>query len=209
MKRTINVDQANWLAQTIERNRAMYGGLKMMTDEPPKGDPPAGDAPLGEAGIKALEAEREARKAAQQDLTNLRTEFDGVKTTLAEAFGIKPDASKGGDDVLAAVQKGLEEIKHEAAVLRLANEHKITDKDDLELLSSARDAGAMEKLAARLAAKADAGADPEAEKKQERKPGPRPDLSQGGKERQPAPESLPGVPRMAAAFEDAMNAKTH
>lgn len=199
MKRTtLSPRDAAWLNATFVRNASRFGGWKMMAEpEPkpdpvidpktsPKPDPKPDDEPLGDGGKKALQAERDARKA-------LETEMADLKKSIAEAFGVKPASDKDAD-VLVAVQESLAEIKRESAVLRLANEHQITDKDDLELLAATHDPDAQGKLAARLAAKKDDG------------PGtPKPDLSQGPKGDQPKPDSLPGVPRMAAAFDDAMN----
>lgn len=127
------------------------------------------EQPLGEPGKKALEDERAARKQAENDLKALRGEFDTFKSSLSEAFGVKPD--KGGDDTLATVQAELAQIRHEAAVYQLAAQHNITDSGDLELLKAAT-AEQASKLAERLAAKAEADS----------KPGtPKPDLSQGAK----------------------------
>ena len=202
---TLTPQHAAWLAETIERNRARFGGMRMMADDPnPKPDPKKADEPkpdeskLGDAGQRAIQAEREARKKAEQDLASLRTEFDGFKTSLTEAFGVKPDKDKDDNETLATIQQQLADMRGESEVLRLANEHSITDKDDLELLSSAKDSEARSKLAVRLAAKAD-DTDPK------KKPGPRPDLTQGPKGEEQQRESLPGVPRMAQALEDAIN----
>lgn len=204
MKRTtLSPESTAWLESTMRRNRERFGGLRMMADEPKPDDPPAGDPkqdePLGEGGKKAIEAEREARKKAEQEFAALRGEFGDFKKSLSEAFGIKPEKGKPDDDTLATIQQQLAGMQHEAAVLRLANEHRITDADDLELLGSTKDAEAMSKLAVRLAKKADDTPDPK------KKPGPRPDLSQGPKGEPPNRETLPGVPRMAQAFEDAIN----
>lgn len=198
MKSTIlSPRDAAWLSETFARNSARFGGWKMMADDPkpdpvkdPKTDPEKDepkpdDEPLGDGGKKALQAERDARKALENEMADL-------KKSIAEAFGVKPSADKDSD-VLATVQTELADMRHEAAVLRFANQHQITDADDLALLGGVKDADAMGKLAARLAAKKDDG------------PGtPKPDLSQGPKGDQPKPDSLPGVPRMAAAFDDAM-----
>lgn len=142
----------------------------------PQGDPKADETksaeqPLGEPGKKALESERAARKKAEEDLTALRTEFDGFRSQLGEAFGVKPSADKGDGDTLQQVQQQLAQMQHESAVYRLAAQHQITDDGDLELLKAAS-GDAMPRLAERLAAKAEA----------ETKPGtPKPDATQGGK----------------------------
>jgi hypothetical protein len=144
----------------------------------PEGDPKATEAKpespkaaeesLGEGGKKALEAERSARQQAETDLKALRSEFDGFKSSLSEAFGVKP-ATGDGSDALKTMQEQLNQMQRDTSVYRLAAQHSITDEEDLELLRSAKDEAAMTKLAGRLAAKAD------------EKPGiPKPDSTQGG-----------------------------
>lgn len=195
MKRTtLTPREAAWLSETFARNSSRFAGWSMMADPDPKADPPGDpkpdpkpdDEPLGDGGKKALQAERDARKA-------LETEIADLKKSIAEAFGVKPSADKDAD-VLATVQQQLAEMKRESAVLRLANEHQITDADDLALLGATHDPDAQAKLAARLASKKDDGPST-----------PKPDLSQGPKGDTPKPDALPGVPRMAQAFDDAMN----
>lgn len=190
---------AAWLAQTIHKRREQFAGWRMEADpaSSPGGDPAPGAAPgqaeknepLGEGGKKALDAERDARKAAEQELTKLRGEFDSFKSALTEAVGIKPEKGKE-DDTLTQVQRQLSQMQLENDVLRLATQHRITDSDDLDLLRSATDAQAREKLAGRLAARADAET-----------PGtPKPDSTQGGKG-DPAPaDPGPGLPRLMAAY---------
>lgn len=133
----------------------------------PQSEPKGDNEPLGEGGIKALESEREARKQAESDLSALRKDFDGFKTKLSEAFGIK-SATDDGSDALSQVQQQLASMQHETAVYRAAAKHEITDEGDLELLRSATDEAAMTKLAERLAARADAPSTP------------KPDSTQGG-----------------------------
>lgn len=199
MKRTtLNPRDAAWLSETFERNRSRFGGYRMQADptdppaDPPKADPKP-DEPLGEGGKRALEAERTARKALEMQVAELAPLKEQM-TALAAAFGVKANEGDKGADVLATVQQQLAQIQRDNAVLALANEHGITDKGDLELLkSSALEGDALAGMAARL-------------KPAESAPGtPKPDLSQGPKGDQPKPESLPGVPRMAQAFDDAMN----
>lgn len=162
------------------RVRLRLKGTSMSDPKPTATPEPTKDAapkptegePLGEGGKAAIEAEREARKAAEAQFKALKGEFDRFKDSLSKAFGVEP--AKGDNaDTLKTVQDQLTAMQHESAVLRLANEHKITDKDDLEILGSAKDTEAMQKLAARLAAKADEDA-------KKNSPGPRADLTQGG-----------------------------
>jgi len=200
MKRTtLNPNDVAWLSETFERNRARFGGFKMQLDpatppaDPAKTDPKPDDEPLGEGGKRALEAERTARKALEAQVADLAPLKEQM-TALAAAFGVKADAGDKGADVLATVQQQLAQIQRENAVLALANEHGITDKSDLDLLkSSALEGDALAGMAARLKP-ADPG------------PGlPKPDGSQGGKGEPLKPEALPGVPRLAQAFDEALN----
>lgn len=194
---------AAWLADTIAKRRRQFSGWRMEADptpptpgEPkPAADPAKGDEPLGEGGKKALEAEREKRKAAETDLAKLRGEFDAFRTALTEAVGIKPE--KGNDaDALTQVQKQLAQMQRDNAVFRVAAEHGITDKNDLDLLQSATDEQAMSKLAGRLAAKA------------ESTPGtPKPDTTQGGKGDAAKPDVAPGMARLRQAYETSEDAK--
>ena len=200
MKRTIlNPRDAAWLADTIQKRRQQFAGWRMeaepAADAPPaepvgKADTQVGDEPLGEPGKKALDAERDARKAAEGQLSTLRGEFDAFKTALTEAVGVKPEKGKDADP-LAQVQQQLAQMQRENAVFRIAADFGISDKDDLDLLRSATDEQAMSKLAGRLAAKADAT------------PGtPKPDATQGGTGGSVKPEVAPGQARLRQAYAD-------
>lgn len=134
------------------------------TTTPPK---PA-DEPLGDGGKKALEAERSARAQAEADLKALRSEFDGFKSSLSEAFGVK-STTDDGSDALQQMQDQLNSMQRDTAVFRLAAQHRITDEDDLDLLRSAKDEAAMTKFAERLAATAGTNSGT-----------PKPDATQGG-----------------------------
>lgn len=156
----------------------------------------SGDEPLGEPGKKALEAERDARRSAESELTALRGEFESFRTSLTEALGVK-SKGKDGSDTLSQVQEQLAQMKRDNSVLALANEHKITDKDDLDLLRSTSDDEARSKLAARLAAKA---ADVPSV--------PKPDATQGAKGDPARPDPGPGFPRLAAAYAESSTTKS-
>lgn len=188
---TLTPAQTAWLTATFDRNRTAFGGARMVaTDGEPekaaadadageagkaaaKGDGKAsGDEALGEGGKRALEAERDARKAAEDQVKALKGEFDGFKTALTTALGIKPDEGNKGQDALTVVQDQLAAMQRESAVLRLANEHKITDAEDLEILATAKDADSMKKLAERLA--------PKEQERDAKSRTPKPDRSQGG-----------------------------
>lgn len=201
MKRNLlSPRDAAWLANTMQKRRSQFAGWRMEADPAPADAPPAdpapssadkdGDEPLGEGGKKALDAERDARKAAEGQLSALRGEFDAFKTALTEAVGVKPEKGKEGDP-LTQVQQQLAQMQRENAVFRIAAEHSITDKDDLDLLRSATDEQAMSKLAGRLAEKA------------AETPGtPKPDATQGGTGGSVKADVAPGVARLRQAYAD-------
>ena len=200
MKRTtLSARDTAWLAETLAR-RLGKTGLQMMADDPPK-DPPA-DPPKddddGKGGKSAVLADLAKERKARQALEDQVKELAPLKeqmTALAAAFGVKPDAGNKDADVLATVQARMAQMERDSAVKDAAIAHGITEPKDLELLkSSALEGDALAAMAERLKPVAIDG-----------KPTPKPDLSQGGKGEPLKPETLPGVPRLAQAFEDAMN----
>lgn len=159
-------------------------------------DPEPADDNLGDAGKRALTAEREARKAAEAATKTLQSELAELKGNLAQVFGGKPDADADGAALVQQLQAQVTQMQAEQAVLTLANTHGITDDADLALLRAATAPEARESLAARLAPGEGAGGGAG---------GPKPDLTQGVKGEPVRADALPGVPRMAQAFDDAMN----
>lgn len=106
---------------------------------------------------------------------DLEAKLNGIRDALKAAAGVE-DKKADDEQVLASVRDELAALRHENAVEKVARRHGITDDDDLALIATARDAEAMDKLAARLAPKADEGVD----KSKPGKPGtPKPDPSQG------------------------------
>lgn len=86
-------------------------------------------------------------------------------------------------------------MQHENTVERVARVNGITDDADIEFLRSAKDEDHMNKLAVRLKAASEPAA-----------PGtPKPDRTQGPQGSDNKPDPGPGVPRLAQAFEDALN----
>lgn len=196
-----------WLANTMNRRRAEFGGWSMEADPsatPPAPPAPAGEAKsdgtevtLGDAGKKAIEAEREARKAAEGKVKQLESDFTTMKSALLEAFGVKPDKGADNSDVLKQVQDQLSQMQRENAVLALANAHGITDQADLDLLKQSNLQGdALAAMAARL-------------KPAEQKPGtPKPDSTQGGSGEPAKPNPGPGLPRLQAAYANSSTTKS-
>jgi len=130
------------------------------TPKAPAGDPPtgAGDAPLGEPGIKALQAERDARAAAEQALADFRKEIADSKKTAEQ---------KAADDLATAQRDAAESaakaLKYEVAATKgiaLTSAHRLSGNTLAEIEA---DAERFKAEQAEVPAK-----------------GPRPDRSQGG-----------------------------
>jgi hypothetical protein len=142
--------------------------------ETTQGDP----ADLGDKGKQALQAERQARSTAEKQVKLLEAQVQAISeaqtkqnNALAEAFGLKPEDTTDVGRLASQVtslQEQFAATQRANAVLTVANQHGITDKDDLELLQSAKDEDAMRRIAARIST---AGAGPST---------PKPDLTQGG-----------------------------
>lgn len=148
-------------------------GAVKPTDE--SGEPKPTDDPLGPGGLKALQAEREARQKIEKELREFKDGQVEQAKKLAEALGIKTEGAKP-EDAVTELQKQIQQMQRDNLVYRIATDpaHVITDKDDLELIKLATDEEQMRKLATRLAKKAEA--------ETEQKPGrrfPKQDTSQG------------------------------
>lgn len=151
---------------------------------------PSADEQLGENGKKALDREREARRALEGQMTQMREAF-------AAALGIKQDGKADPNEAFADLAQKVTDMQHENAVLRLANQHNITDEGDLALLRATKDGDALGALAARLAGNADK--EPSA---------PKPDSTQGSRgEGDPKPQHKPGIDRLRAAVTEALATK--
>ncbi|SFO59902.1 hypothetical protein [Amycolatopsis rubida] len=142
--------------------------------EPPAGDPPkeaAKEEPLGEGGIKALQAERDARKALEKKLEGL-----APLEKLAAALGATGGAEQGKTEIeqiterLANHEKQLAEANEARWRAEVANAKKLTPEQAAELRGSTAEelaAHADRLLALFPTAPASSGT-------------PRPDPSQGG-----------------------------
>lgn len=103
----------------MHRNRLPFY-LRLVTDPPePRdgGNPPAGGSggdQLGEGGIKALQNERDARKAAEKAYTDAKAAWEAEKTTLSQQLASVTDQST---KALAEAQTRAADA--EAKVLRL------------------------------------------------------------------------------------------
>lgn len=149
---------------------AAQGGTAPNT---PDGD----DGKGGKAAILAdLATERDKRQALEGQIQQLQAAQQTQTDALAKAFGLKPEETSDVATLAAQVTALKEQFtttQHTNAVLAVANKHGITDPGDLALLGHLKDETAMTTLAARIA-QTPSGEVTTA-------PGPRPDLSQGGK----------------------------
>ncbi len=152
------------LQTIIDTHRRLFGGWTMMADAPAdaaaeaKADPakdaakapeaqkadskPADDQPLGEGGKKALETEREARKALERQMNDLRQ-------GLASLAGGADPKGATPEDAIAELIDQFTSLKDDLEVERLARQHGITDERDITLLRKSS-ADARSDLAARL-----------------------------------------------------------
>lgn len=212
----IDLSAPDGLQRLFDRNRALYGGARMMADEggsgagdagegsgggdtndaPSGDDTKGGDEPLGEGGKRALQAERDARKQLEQQVTQMQQAQKDQMSAIAKAFGVKPE--KGDDDgtqLVQTLQQQVAQMQWANTVATVAREHEITAADDVALLDSAKDEDGMRKIAARLKA-ASTPVGPTT---------PKPDSTQGGKSGDSKPDVKPGMGRLRAAYADTSN----
>lgn len=168
---------------TFSDPRVMFGPLSNTdgeagggaTTDKPDTPTPKDVADKGDGKGKPDDEWRGKFEGQQKVNRDLEAKLNGIRDALKAAAGVE-DKKADDDQVLASVRDELAALRHENAVEKVARRHRITDDDDLALLATARDAEAMDKLAARLAPKADEGGD----KNKPGKPGtPKPDPSQG------------------------------
>lgn len=142
--------------------------------EPNQPEPPASkpDEPLGDAGLKALQAEREARKAAEDALKAVERDRDDAKAKAQkwdEAEAANLSELERERERAAKAEAAAEKAVAEALRYRIANKHQISDEDAAVFLTASDEAG-LEAQASRLAEIA------AAKREDERR---RPDPSQG------------------------------
>ena len=85
------------------------------TEEENQNQTPAVAEPLGDAGIKALQAEREARKQAEQALAAQKAQWDTERATLSQQ--LTEAANKATEEAEKATAKSAEAAREK--VLRL------------------------------------------------------------------------------------------
>lgn len=187
------------LAEVIATHRALFGGFTMMADE--ASDATVDDQQKDAGGFKSPES----RDSVLADLATERAERKRLAAQLqklTEALGADPKAKDF--DAADAIAK----INARIDVAELARKHGVVDDDDIEVLSSITDPAVRAKAAERFAAATKApsapGDEKELEPKREVLPRPKPDGTQGPKGEIQRPDPAPGVPRMAAALEEAL-----
>lgn len=178
------------LAEIIQTHRELFGGYVMQADgeqpeasaEPAdKADEPAdkADEPLGEKGLKALQAEREARKQLEAEIAKLKGST-GVLDDLRKALtpqGAEPDPQADLAAQVAEMRKQLDAAAakeaHSKLAVEVATAAGVANASDVALIAAQTDKGAMEALALRLKGATPAGipkADPSAGKSGDPKP---------------------------------------
>lgn len=189
---------------------AHFGGARMSNDDPaPQGDPapkpappsgdPAptgdGDKPLGPGGEKALQSEREQRKALEKTVADMKAAHDAQMAALAQAFGIKKEEASDSDKITAQVtglSEKLEAMSRANLVLSVINEHPNLSAEDRAVVEKITDEATMRAVAARLAEASKPSGKPKA------------DPPSGSTRSREVPD-MPGLPRLRAAYEAAEN----
>ena len=109
---------------------------------------PADNAqPLGESGLKALHAERDARKVLEAEVSNLRKGLAALAGTTTDA---KSDPIEALTQRLADMQDRIDKADHARQVADVARDAGITDAKDIELLGMATDEATLQRLVERL-----------------------------------------------------------
>ena len=178
------------LAEIVQTHRELFGGYVMQDDgeqseasaeSADKANEPAdkADEPLGEKGLKALQAEREARKQLEAEIAKLKGSA-GVLDDLRKALtpqGAEPDPQVDLAAQVAEMRKQLDAAAakevHSKLAVEVATAAGVTNASDVALIAAQTDKGAMEALALRLKGAMPAGipkADPSAGKSGDPKP---------------------------------------
>ena len=124
-----------------------------MSDQPEPNQPephaPKPDEPLGENGLKALQAEREARKAAEDELKELRKLKPLAQKWMEAEEANKSEIERAREEAANATAAA-EAARTEALRYRIANKHGVSE-EDAETFLTASDEEGLERQAARLA----------------------------------------------------------
>jgi hypothetical protein len=132
------------------------------TEQQAQGEQPQGDPasePLGEGGKKALDAERNARKAAEKAAADLKAQLDQINQANESAVEKAQREAKEAQEAAAKATA-------DALRFRVAAKHGLSD-EDADLFLTGTDAETLERQAAALVARTPSS--------------PKPDPSQGAK----------------------------
>jgi colicin import membrane protein len=189
-------------------HRARFGCAHMENDppagppaDPPKPAPPApkapdaggDDKPLGPGGEKALQAERDARKALEATVKQMQDAQAKQADALAKALGLKPEETSDADKLAGQVTDLSGQVGALLKTNLVLTIGKGLSEDDQKILAGLPDEATMRTVAARLAEAAKPSGRPKAD----------PPSDGGGR---PAPSvDMPGLPRLRAAYEAAEN----
>lgn len=144
----------------------------------PQGTDPQAEQPTSNQAETDWQAKFNAQQKVNRDLEAkfnlLRDSQKQQQDAFAQALGLKPEETSDVARVaqqVADLQKEFTATQHENTVLSVANAHGISDVEDLKLLRAVTDPETMRVIAARIAKQPESS----------HNPGPRPDLTQGGK----------------------------
>ncbi|NUO36443.1 MAG: hypothetical protein HOQ27_15440 [Dermatophilaceae bacterium] len=161
-------------------------------DQNPDESGPEDDNKLGEGGKRALQAEREARKALERQIADLQAAQQQQLDALAKALGLKsddtpPDPAKLTEQ-LTAEQTRAREAAVQLAVYRNASEHGANPDallDSASFLRAVTDVDPTDAKAVGEAIKAAVEANPRLAADGTKPRTPRPDPTQGRQSGQP------------------------
>jgi hypothetical protein len=121
-----------------------------MADQPETQTP--ADEPLGEGGVKALNAERDARQAAERQIKELKDQLKAAKPAaerLKEIEDQQKTELEKANEMLAQLEVKAAKAETEALRYRIATKHGISD-EDAEIFLTGSDEESLSKQAERL-----------------------------------------------------------
>jgi hypothetical protein len=122
--------------------------------EPEPTEPDAPEEQLGESGLKALTAERDARKEAERQIKDLKDQLKAAKPAadrLKEIEDQQKTELEKANELLAELERKAAKAETEALRYRIATKHGISD-EDAEIFLTGSDEESIAKQAERLVA---------------------------------------------------------
>lgn len=127
-----------------------------MSEAIPEGGNNSGETPATDE-FKAIESQEELNKVLNERLTRERAKFADYKDLKAKATKLdeieqanQTEAEKAAKRI-ADLEAELNNTRHASTRIKIANEHGITDADDIELFLTGNDEETLTKQAKRLA----------------------------------------------------------